>query len=101
MPKIGDDSALLLFALTGLLCSVVFLCFYLQEKRKALEPKTPLCGLGTFLLYVFLIAFVVLVCLGSAVAFDTGNPQILIPLFAYGLAVIAALLWRREKKVRR
>ena len=100
MSNLGGDSRLLLVALAGLLNAVSFMCLYLQEKRKPPEQKTPLRGLGTFLLYVFLIAYLILVCLGSAMALDTNNPQILIPVFTYGLAVVAALLWRRAKKVR-
>ena len=100
MPNISDDTRLLLFALAGLLSAATFTCLYLQEKRRAPEQKTPLRGWVAYLLYVFLIAYAIMVCLGSAVAFDTGNSQFLIPVFTYGLAVAAALLWRRAKNVR-
>ena len=76
------------------------MCLYLQEKRRAPEQRTLLGGFGTFLLYVYPKAFVIVVCLGIAVTLDTGNPLYLIPTFTNGLAVAAVLLWGRAKKVR-
>ncbi len=100
MSNLSDDSRLLLISLMGLSSAVSFMCLYLQEKRRASVQRARLRGWGAFLLSVFLMTYAFVVCLGSAVAFDTGNPQFLSPVFTYGLAVAAALLWRRAKNVR-
>ena len=100
MPIISDDGSLLRVVLAGLLSAVTFTCLYLQEKRRATDQRTPLGGFGTFLLYVFLIAYAIGVCMGIAVTLDTGNPLILIPVFTNGLSVGAILLWGRAKPVR-
>ena len=101
MLNLSDDTSLLLITLMGLLSAVTFMCLYLQEKRRAPEQRTPLGGFVTFLLYLFPIAFVIVVCMGFAVTLDTGNPKILIPTFTNGMAAAAVLLWGRAKKVRR
>ena len=100
MPIISDDTRLLLIPLIGLSSAVTFMCLYLQEKRRAPDQRTRLRGWGAFLLSVFLMTYAFVGCLGSAVAFDTGNPQFLSPVFTYGLAVAAALLWWRAMNVR-
>ena len=100
MPIISDDGSLLRVALAGLLSGVTFMWFDLQEKRRTPEQRTRLRGWGAFLLYVFPIAYAILVCLGIAVTLDTGNPLILIPVFTNGLSVGAILLWGRAKNVR-
>ena len=93
-----DNKLVILFGLSGFLCAVMFASLYLQEKRRAREQKTPMSGLGVFLLYVFLILYVIWACLGSAVALDENNPLILLPVFSYGLAAGASLMWWRAKK---
>ena len=96
---IDDDNKLvILFGLSGFLCAAMFASSYLQEKRRAGEQKTPMNGLGVFLLYVFLILYVILACLGSAVALEENNPLNLLPVFSYGLAAGASLMWWRAKK---
>ena len=100
MPIISDDGSLLRVVLAGLLSAVTFMCLYLQEKRRASVQRARLRGWGAFLLYVFPIAYAILVCLGIAVTLDTGNPLILIPVFTNGLSVGAILLWGRAKNVR-
>ena len=99
MPNISDDPRLLL-SLASLLCAVTFMCLYLQEERRAPEQRTTLRGLGTFLLYIYPIAFVIAAYLGIAVMFDSGDPQNLVPVFSNGLVVAALLLWGWAKKVR-
>ena len=99
MPNISDDPRLLL-SLASLLSAVTFMCLYLREERRAPEQRTPLRGFGTFLLYVYPIAFVIAAFLGITVMFDSGNPKNLLPVFSNGLAVAAVLLWGRAKKVR-
>ena len=76
------------------------MCLYLREERQAPEQRTPLRGFGTFLLYVYPIAFVIAVYFGIAVMFDSGDPQNLLPVFSNGLVVATLLLWGRAKKVR-
>lgn len=100
MPNLNDDPGLLLVALAGLLSAVTFICLYLQEKSRAPEQRTPLGGFVTFLLYIFPIAFALVMCAGIAVTLDSGNPQYLIPTFTNGLAAAAVLLWGRAKKTR-
>ena len=100
MLNLSDDARLLLISLIGLSSAVTFMCLYLQEKRRASEQRARLRGWGAFLLYVFPIAYAILVCLGIAVTLDTGNPLILIPVFTNGLSVGAILLWGRAKNVR-
>lgn len=100
MLNLSDDTSLLLITLMGLLSAITFMCLYLQEKRRAPEQRTPLGGFVTFLLYLFPIAIVILVCMGIAVMLNTGNLQNLIPVFTNGLAAAAVLLWGRAKKVR-
>lgn len=99
MPNISDDFRLLL-SLASLLCAVTFMCLYLREERRAPEQRTTLRGLGTFLLYVYPIAFVIAAYLGIAVMFDSGDPQNLLPVFSNGLVVAALLLWGWAKKAR-
>ncbi len=100
MPNLNDDTGLLLVALVGLLSAVTFMCLFLQEKRRAPEQGTPLGGFVTFLLYIFPIAFVLVMCVGFAVTLDSANPQYLIPTFTNGLAAAAVLLWGRAKNAR-
>ncbi len=76
------------------------MCLYLREERQAPEQRTPLRGFGTFLLYVYPIAFAIAAYLGIAVMFDSGDPQNLPPVFSNGLAVAAVLLWGRAKNAR-
>lgn len=99
MPNISDDFRLLL-SLAILLCAVTFMCLYLQEERRAPEQRTPLRGFGTFLLYVYPIAFVIAAYLGIAVMFDSGDPKNLVPVFSNGLVVATLLLWGWAKKAR-
>ena len=100
MPNINDDPKLLLVTLVGLLSAVTFMCLYLQEKRRAPDQRTPLRGFGTFLLYVYPIAFVIAAYLGITVMFDSGDPKNLVPVFSNGLVVATLLLWGRAKKTR-
>jgi hypothetical protein len=72
--------------------SVTFMCLYLREERRAPDQRTPLGGFGTFLLYVYPIAFVISAYSGIAVIFDTGNSQNLLPMFSNGLVVATLLL---------
>ena len=93
----NDTTLVIILSLMGFVCAVMFICLYLQEKRKAVEHKTPMGVLGTSLLCVFLILYGILVCLGSAVAIDAKEPLTMLPVFTYGLAVVAASMWRRAK----
>ena len=95
----NDTTLVIVFALMGFVCAVMFICLYLQEKRKAAEHKAPMGALGTFLLCVFLILYGILACLGSAVVIDAKEPLTMLPVLTYGLAVVAALMWRRAKNV--
>ena len=100
MLNLSDDTSLLLITLMGLLSAITFMCLYMQEKRRAPEQRTPLGGFVTFLLYLFPIAIVILVCMGIAVMLDTGNPQILLPTLTNGMAAATVWLWGRTKRVR-
>ena len=79
MFNLSDDGSLLRVVLAGLLSAVTFMYLYLQEKRRAPDQRTRLRGWGAFLLSVFLMTYAFVGCLGSAVAFDTGNPQFFDP----------------------
>ena len=100
MPNFNDDTGLLLVALAGLLSAITFMCLFMQEKRRAPEQRTAPGGFVTFLLYIFPIAFVLVMCAGIAATLDSGNPQYLIPAFTIGLAAAAVLMWGRAKNAR-
>ena len=95
----SDTKLVIIFSLMGFVCAVMFICLYLRERRKAVEHKAPMGALGTSLLYVFLMLYLILACFGSAVAIDTKKPLTMLPVFTYGLAVASASMWRRAKNV--